>query len=82
MNEELKNAIDPMGLLAEPTAEEMKEWENSEFFSDNPYVLIGFLVNHRKRRMEKELEGKFKLKKVPQNPPVKNYSFKLPNLKN
>ena len=59
MNEEIKNAIDPMGLLAEPTKEEMKEWENSPHLSDNPYILIGWLVNHRKRKMEEELNKIF-----------------------
>ena len=34
MNELLKNAADPMGLLSEPTSEEMKVWEQSEFLSD------------------------------------------------
>lgn len=54
-NEEIKEAVDPMGLLSEPTSEEMKVWEQSEFLSDNPYVLIGFLVNYRKNKMIEEL---------------------------
>ena len=54
MNELLKNAADPMGLLSEPTSEEMKVWEQSEFLSDNPYVLIGWLVNYRKNKMIEE----------------------------
>jgi len=59
MNEELKKAIDPMGLLSEPTSEEMKVWEASPHFSDNPYILIGWLVNYRKRKMEEELNKIF-----------------------
>mgnify|MGYP003627865283 FL=1 len=62
MNELLKNAADPMGLLSEPTSEEMKVWEQSEFLSDNPYVLIGWLVNYRKNKMieefNKAIDGK------------------------
>lgn len=59
MNEELKNAVDPMGLLEEPTAEEIKEWENSGLLSDNPYTLIGWLVNYRKRKLEEEWTAAF-----------------------
>ena len=62
MNELLKNAADPMGLLSEPTSEELKVWEQSEFLSDNPYVLIGWLVNYRKNKMieefNKAIDGK------------------------
>ncbi len=31
----IKNIIDPMGLLSEPTSAEIKEWENSPYLSDN-----------------------------------------------
>jgi len=51
----IKNMIDPFGLLDEPTSEEMKAWEQSEFLSDNPYILIGWLVNYRKNKMIEEL---------------------------
>tara|TARA_R110000868_G_scaffold193989_1_gene439262 strand:- start:391 stop:582 length:192 start_codon:yes stop_codon:yes gene_type:complete len=54
MNELLKNAVDPMGLLSEPTSEEIKEWEKSPHLSDNPYTLIGFVVNYRKNKMIEE----------------------------
>ena len=57
MDKELANAADPMGLLSEPTSEEMKEWEQSPHFSDNPYVLIGWLVNHRKNKLVKDWEA-------------------------
>ena len=52
--EKIMNRVDPTGLLAEPTSEEMKEWEQSLHFSDNPYVLIGWLVNYRKTKMQEE----------------------------
>jgi len=62
MNELLKNAADPMGLLSEPTSEEIKEWEKSHHLSDNPYTLIGFVVNYRKNKMieefNKAIDGK------------------------
>jgi hypothetical protein len=54
-NEEIKNLVDPMGLLSEPTSEEMKVWEQSPHLSDNPYTLIGFVVNYRKNKMIEEL---------------------------
>ena len=60
MNEEITNKIDPMGLLSEPTSEEMKVWEASEHFSDNPYVLIGWLVNFRKNKLIEEFNQNFK----------------------
>ena len=56
MDKELRNAADPMGLLSEPTSEEMQAWEKSEVFSDNEYAFIGWLVNYRKRKLEKEWE--------------------------
>ena len=59
MDTELRNMADPMSLLSEPTSEEMKEWEASPHFSDNPYVLIGWLVNHRKNKLQKEWEEAF-----------------------
>jgi hypothetical protein len=43
-----------MGLLSEPTSEEIKEWEKSPHLSDNPYTLIGFVVNYRKNKMIEE----------------------------
>ena len=55
MNEIIKNAADPMGLLSEPTSEEMKAWEQSGFISDNPYTLIGWLVNYRKNKLVEQL---------------------------
>jgi len=51
----VKNMIDPFGLLDEPTSEEMKVWEKSPHLSDNPYILIGWLVNFRKNKMIEEL---------------------------
>lgn len=63
-NEEIKNAMDPLGLLNEPTSEEMQAWEASEFLSDNPYVLIGWLVNYRKRKIEEELNNIIKKEKI------------------
>ena len=54
MNELLKNAADPMGLLSEPTSAEMQAWEESKFISDNPYTMIGWLVNYRKNKMIEE----------------------------
>ena len=56
MDKELANAADPMGLLSEPTSQEMQAWEKSEAFSDNEYAFIGWLVNYRKRKLEKDLE--------------------------
>ena len=53
--EDIKNLVDPMGLLSEPTSEEMQAWEQSEFLSDNPYLLFGWLVNYRKNKMIEEL---------------------------
>ena len=53
--EEIKEMADPMGLLSEPTSEELKEWEQSPFLSDNPYVLIGWLVNQRKNKIVEQL---------------------------
>ena len=70
--------MDPMGLLSEPTSEEMKEWENSPHFSDNPYVLIGWLVNHRKRKMEELFEKKYSL--LNSDMPEEKIVFKLPKL--
>ena len=55
MNEIIKNAADPMGLLSEPTSEEIKAWEQSGFVSDNPYTLIGWLVNYRKNKLVEQL---------------------------
>lgn len=52
----IKDVIDPMGLLSEPTSDELKEWEQSPHLSDNPYVLIGWLVNHRKNKLEESLK--------------------------
>ena len=54
MNKLLKNAADPMGLLSEPTSAEMQAWEESKFISDNPYTMIGWLVNYRKNKMIEE----------------------------
>ena len=55
MNEIIKNAADPMGLLSEPTSEEIKEWENSPYLSDNAYAFIGFLVYNRKQKLKNKL---------------------------
>ena len=57
--EEIIQKADPMGLLSEPTSVEMREWENSPHFSDNPYILIGWLVNHRKNKMIEEISKNF-----------------------
>lgn len=51
----IKEIIDPMGLLNEPTSAEIKEWEESKLLSDNPYTLIGFLVYNRKQKLEQQL---------------------------
>lgn len=59
MDKELKNAADPMGLLDEPTSEEMQAWEKSVAFSDNEYAFIGWLVNYRKTKLQKEWEQAF-----------------------
>tara|TARA_R110000823_G_scaffold314859_1_gene444836 strand:- start:343 stop:525 length:183 start_codon:yes stop_codon:yes gene_type:complete len=51
----IKNVIDPMGLLSEPTSVEIKEWEDTKLLSDNPYTFIGFLVYNRKQKLEQQL---------------------------
>ena len=51
----LKELVDPFGLISEPTSEEMKAWEVSEAFSDNEYAFIGWLVNYRKNKLYDEL---------------------------
>ena len=56
-----KDVIDPLGLLDEPTSEEIKEWEQSEHFSDNPYLLFGWLVYNRKKKLEASLPDEFKI---------------------
>ena len=62
--EEIKNLIDPTGLLSEPTSEELPAWEASEFLSDNPYLLFGWLVNYRKNKMIEELDKIFKKEEI------------------
>jgi len=32
----------------------MQAWEESKFISDNPYTMIGWLVNYRKNKMIEE----------------------------
>ena len=53
--------IDPMGLLDEPTPEEIKEFEESGYYSMNPYLFMGWLVYHRKKRLEASLPDEFKV---------------------
>ncbi len=53
----IKNIIDPMGLLSEPTSAEIKEWENSPYLSDNAYAFIGFLIYNRKQKLQSKLNN-------------------------
>lgn len=54
-----EDVIDPFGLLAKPTTEELELFKESGYYSMNPYLLQGWLVNHRKNKILEELEKSF-----------------------
>lgn len=54
-----KDVMDPFGLLDEPTAEELQEFKDSGYYSMNPYLLIGWLVYNRKKKLEEQLPEEF-----------------------
>lgn len=50
-----KDIIDPFGLLAEASSEEMQEFIKTGYDTTNPYLLQGWLVNYRKNKLIEKL---------------------------